>query len=268
MNNRGQIAIIALFALSIFAVVGGSVIHQIIFEQRKAALEEKSKQAYYAADSGIEKALLEIIDNNNDNYQGEYAVGSAEVNVSTSAQAGGSNYVLPFELYAGQNIFLNLKEYSSSTNKLRVCWNKMRGSLITMYFYRSSGNVRVSTNVINATSPNVSGTGVLVAAKGINECGVDGDVYYSDLVLPAGEPDYLVVWPAYEGGVRLAFGGQGGGVMPSQGTIISSSGVVKEGNDNVKREVNYFVSKVDNNELNYPPNYLLVPIYAVGGVSY
>ena len=56
-KNKGQLIIITLLLMATFALIGASVATQMVFEQRKAALEDKTQKAYYAAESGIEKAI-------------------------------------------------------------------------------------------------------------------------------------------------------------------------------------------------------------------
>jgi len=265
-NKSGQIAIITLFAISVFVIIGGSVITQVIFEQRKATLEQKSKEAYFAAESGIENALESILNDGSLSSE-DLTIGEASVSLSQNSVGLGPNFTVPTELFPGEHFFLNLDSYSQTG--LRVCWDQPEASLILMYFYTSGGSFLSNTYALNSQgSANLVG-GVSSEAPTANVCGMSGNSYYRDITLPAGTPDFLAVWVAYAEGVQVGFASDNGiANLPAQGTTITSTAEVTEGEDTVNRQVKYFVSRVSGENINYPPSFLLLPLYAVGGVTY
>lgn len=265
MRNQGQIAIITLFSLAVFVVISGSIVTQIVFEQKKAVLEEKSRQAYYAAESGIENALQEIIESGEVGTS-TLQVGDAGVDIVTESGGGGTTFEVPNQLYPGDSYYLNLSGYTS--NQLRICWDKSETGIVASYFYNNASNfLRTNTYAINSQgSNNISGaTGSLTA---VNGCNLEGTVYYTDLSLPVGTPAYLLVWVAYQDGVQVAFEALGGSTFIAQNTIITSTAEVTENQETVARELKYSVSRTSSGSLTYPPAWLTVPIFAEGGISY
>lgn len=261
----GQIAIITLFSLAVFVVVGGSVITQIIFEQKKAVLEEKSRQAYFAAESGIENALQQIA--TNDQIIPSFDVGEANVEVSVSNVEGGNTFVLPTKFFPGDSFFLNLEGYTSPFNPLRVCWDKPDTGIIISYFYTQNGAMRTNTYAYNSSgSNNIANADQ--AYVGTNSCGLSGAINYANFGTPD-TPQYLIVWVAYGSQVQVSFQIRGLQPIPSQGKLITSTADVVQDKNKVERQVKYFVSQMgDNSNLKYPPSFLTMPLFTVGSVNY
>ncbi len=265
-QQKGQIAIITLFSLAVFVVVGGSVVTQIIFEQKKAVLEQKSRQAYFAAESGIESALQSIL-TQEDVYGGSsLEVGEANVEVTASTYDSGQTFIPPSAQSSGQGYFLNLRSYPG--NRLRVCWDKADTGVVASYFYtNASARLRSNSYAFNsAGSTNI--TNGLQSSSASGACGMTGTVYYYDFTLPAGTPSYFLAWTTYQDMVQFGFAGLDGHYLPAQGTIITSTAQVAENEQLVTREIKYFVSRVSGTDLLYPPVWLTTPIYSVGGVTY
>jgi len=268
MKNQksGQIAIITLFALSVFVIIGSSVITQVIFEQRKATLEQKSKEAYFAAESGIENALESILTDGSLSND-DLIIGDASVSLSQTPSGSAVNFVVPTEMYPGEHFYLNLNGYTRTA--VRLCWDQPGASLIATYFYTSGGNYLSNTYALNSNGSSnlVGGTASVVPTAGV--CGLSGNNYHQVITFPAGTPDFLAVWIAYADSVQLAFASDDGTtVLPAQGTTITSTALVSEGDNDVNRQVKYFVSSVSGSNISYPPHFFLVPVYAVGGVTY
>lgn len=265
MKQQGQIAIITLFSLAVFVVIGGSIVTQIVFEQKKAVLEEKSRQAYYAAESGIESALQSII-NNQEVSSNPLDIGDAAVQIQAVSEGASENYVVPTQLYPGESFYLNLSGYA--TDEVRVCWDKAATGIVATYFYRNgTGVMETNTYAFNSLgSSNI--TNAIDSTTTNDGCGLSGSVYSSDLSLPAGTPAYLLVWVAYQDNVQLAFQALNGETFAPQNTIITSTAKVSENEDTLTRELTYSVSQVGAETLNYPPAWLTVPVYAEGSVTY
>ena len=267
MKQQGQIAIITLFSLAVFVVIGGSIVTQIVFEQKKAVLEEKSRQAYYAAESGIENALQGII--NNTEINENFDIGEAAVIVDAVPEGASESYVVPTQLYPGESFYLNLNDYLGES--LTICWDKNSTGIVATYFYRNgTGVMESNTYAANSLLVNnfIEITNADLATTIDNGCGLSGTVNAYDLILPIGDPAYLLVWVAYQDSVQLGFAAEAGQQLPAQNTIITSTAKVSENNDSLTRELKYSVSQVGADAINYPPVWLTVPVYAEGGVTY
>ncbi len=258
-RQSGQIVIITLLMLATFTVIGASVVTQMVFEQRKAALEEKTQKSYYAAESGIEEALKRI--QQGQSAATEFALGGANVKVDSETAGGGAAFNIGLSLNSGEVFYLDLTGYTGSS--LRVCWDKADTSVLITLFYVSAAAKKKYTYAVNTTAaqnPKIQGADTAVAGA---SCGMTGGYYY-DLGLPtATSYDYLVVRPLYQDVVRIAFNAAGGAILPDQGETISSQGSVADLESQVVRRVRLFQSG-----RKYAPFYLIQPFYGSGGVSY
>ncbi len=277
-RSRGQIILITLLILGTFSIIGASVVTQVVYEQKKAVLEEKTKEAYYAAESGLEDALQKILQGGSPSSQ--ITVGDATVDIAAQEQSSSISFaVRDFLLSSGEPFFLNLNGYGY--NQVRICWDRPGTSLVVTSFYTDSGGIRrtyasYAVNSTAAQNPRVEDSAgeVLVAVNvpGGNSCnaGVTTN-YYVNLPLATGAGitrNYLVLWPLYQNGIQFSFMGLNGNPLPGQGTTITSQARVQELGNEVVREVRYFVSSVGSTNYNYPPAYFLSPLYSVGGVTY
>jgi hypothetical protein len=266
-KQKGQIAIISLFSIAVLTIIGGSIVTQVVFEQKKAVLEEKNRQAYYAAESGIENALQEII-NSGDISTTTLTVGQAQVGIESASIGGGSSYLVPTKLYSGESSYLNLQGYNSG-DAVRVCWDKAGTGIIVTYFYLDgSGVLRSNHYALNSLgSVNITG-GVASSRTTSGMCGIAGTVYYADLGLPTGTPAYMLTWIAYQDEVQLAFGALGTSNFIDQSKIITSTAEISEVEGGVTRELKYSVSRTASGSFIYPPSWLTVPLYAESGITY
>jgi len=278
-NQSGQIVVISLFTLAIFMVIGASIATQMVFEQKKAVLEKKTKEAYYAAESGVEQALEEILDEEGGDPPAStpLEIGGATGNVTIKTEAGGSTFVVPSLRLSGEHFILNLAGYNQDA--IRLCWDKPGFSFIATLFYRE-GIVdpveKTYTYAINTEgAENITDDNIfdnILTGDEAQKCIlVEGSTYgvgldYGSLTID--DYQYLVIWTSYESGVQLFFEGLNGGIIPTQGSTIVSTAEVVEGDSTVTRRVRYFVSSIGTVTYDYPPGYLLSPVYSVGGVEY
>lgn len=265
MKNKGQIAIITLFSLAVFVVIGGSIVTQIIFEQRKAVLEEKSRQAYYAAESGIENALQEIYAEGAIT-EDSLTIGNAIVGITSNVEEGESTASAPSDLSSGEHFYLNLDGYLGSG--LTICWDKSDTGIVATYFYEDASILKSNTYSFNSGDSGTPITNADNSTLSSNLCGITGPVYYVALTGLSGIPKYLLIWVAYEDNVQVAFQAEASQTFPAQYTIVTSTAQVSENSDQVTRELEYSVSRVGDTSLTYPPAWLTVPIFAQEGVTY
>lgn len=257
-KNKGQLIIITLLLMATFALIGASVATQMVFEQRKATLEDKTQKAYYAAESGIEKAIqnLEL----QVPVPGQMSVGQATVDLSTTAAGNSQNFSLPgVTLNPGQPLYLNLAGYA--TNTLYICWPNALSSIQATLVYTETGVSRMTHYAFNADPPATPSISGGTTATFGNGCG-SSNVYVATVDLPAGVYDYMTIIPMYAS-TGILVGASGINNLPSQGTEISSTAQVPELDTNITRRVKYFYSSV-----RYPPYYLLYSFFSGGGVSY
>lgn len=264
-KKQGQIVIITLLLLGTFAAIAASVITQVVFEQKKAVLEEKTQKAYYAAESGIENALKQIqTSGTNELSTTNLVIGSgnkeANVALSQTTEGNSATFVIPTVLNSGEAFTVNLTGYTGTS--LKVCWDKAGISVHSTLLYTTGGTPKTTFFSVNSTagqSPKIGSATTATAAAG---CGL-GEGYNTTFTLPGSSTFlYMTFWPVYQERAQIAFEGIGAN-LPKQGVTITSQAQVKELNSQVTRSVRYFQSLS-----NYLPNYLFSGLYAGGGVTY
>ncbi len=117
-KHKGQIAIIALMMMVVFGVISTSVVTQVIYEQRRASIEQRTEQAYYAAEAGIEDALQRIRSNQPISPSLQVGDPSKPIQVqvnSTDLGGDGQTYISDTQLDSGDHFFLNMRSYAGDT---------------------------------------------------------------------------------------------------------------------------------------------------------
>ncbi len=257
-KRSGQIIVIALILLGSLSLVVVSVVTQMVLEQRKAALEEKTQKAFYSAESGIEEALKQLQSSSSASVE-DFNLSGAAVSVTTSTGKTGNIFDIGLELNSGEPFYVNLTGYNIAT-PLRICWDKT-ASFAILYNY-TSGTRKTTTFGLNSSgsTSSISGTGVVVVAPGAS-CGLSTGFNYDLNLNPlGGVPDYLTIWPLYQNKVHVSFQAVG---LPDQGTVITSTAQVGELDSQVTRSIRYFQS-----DRTYASPLLLFPFYGGSSVSY
>ncbi|MFA6005769.1 MAG: hypothetical protein WC775_04775 [Patescibacteria group bacterium] len=262
-KNSGQLIIITLLLLATFALVGASVTTQMVFEQKKATLEDKTQKAYFAAESGIEKAIQSL--ESGAGIPGTTTVGTATVNVSSSSAGGGQTFSLPgVTLNPGQPLYVDLTGYTGTT--ITVCWGTSTSSIQSTLLYTNtiSETTYLAHYAFNSTggqNPQINGG--TTASYG-SACGLS-NMYFSTITLPVGTYlySYMTIVPLYAAtGISIQSSGAGAN-FPVQGSYITSTASVQELDTQVVRRIKYFYSTA-----HYPPYYLMYSFFGAGGVSY
>ena len=268
-RSSGQIVIITLLLLGTFAAIAASVITQVVFEQKKAILEEKTQKAYYAAESGIENALKQIqTSTTNELTNTELTIGeggtskSALVSLTKNNEGDSVTFIVPTVLNSGEPFNVNLTGYTDTA--LTVCWDKAGTSISASLLYTVGGTAKNAFYAANSTagqSPKIGNATTASAISG-SKCGLASG-YYVDLTLPSSASFvYMTIWPLYQEKVQVAFEGPLVN-LPKQGVTIKSQAQVTELSSKVTRSVRYFQSLTS-----YLPDYLFSGLYAGGGVIY
>lgn len=269
-GSEGQIVIITLLLLGTFAAIAASVITQVVFEQKKAILEEKTQKAYYAAESGIENALKQIQTSaTNELTDTELTIGeggtskSALVSLSKNNEGESATFVVPTVLNSGEPFNVNLVGYTGTA--ITVCWDKAGTSVNSTLLYTVSNVAKHAFYAGNSTAGQSPKIGNVTTASAISgsKCGLSSG-YYVDFTLPgSATPVYMTIWPHYQEKVQFGFEGSVGADLPKQGVTITSQAQVTELSSKVTRSVRYFQSLTS-----YLPDYLFSGLYAGGGVVY
>ncbi|MCR4328965.1 MAG: hypothetical protein NUV65_00275 [Candidatus Roizmanbacteria bacterium] len=264
VKQRGQVVIIAALLMSIFAIIGASVATQMVYEQRRAKIEEKSQKAYYAAESAMEDALKLLKEGSYTNKQ--YSLDGVAVN-TTSSLVGSSPI---FDLAAqnvttssGENIMVDLATYAGTS--LTLCWDSSDASMLAHVYYTTTGGQYAmypfAANASLSQSPKIENAAT--ASVG-NSCGKTGwyDFQFDlSTISDIATPDFISAWVLYGDGVSVAF--EGDQNLPEQGKIISSTATIPELKNTVTRQLRYYITN-----RTYPPTSMLYGVLNGGGVSF
>jgi len=263
-KQRGQVVIIAALLMSIFAIIGASVATQMVYEQRRTKIEEKSQKAYYAAESAMEDALRLLKEGSYTNKQ--YSLDGVAVNTDSSVVGNSPIFDLAAQdvtVSSGENVMLDLTAYTGTS--FTICWDSADASmLVHTYFTTIGGQYTMYTFAANASalqSPKIeNGTTASIG----NSCGKTG--WYNATFTP--EPfseiatlDFLALFVLYGDSVSVAV--EGDQNLPEQGKIISSTATIPELNNTVTRQLKYYITN-----RTYPLTSMLYGVLNGGGVSF
>jgi len=229
----GQVALVVLVLVAVSLSLGMSVSNKVVSETKIDKDEELLKEAFNAAESGIEYYLGTGLTN----YQAPNNMSSASVSVSDVG--GGGSSVLDFDEYTmvNDNLSFWLVEHRSngsldlnnslgnnfSGNSLTVCVNDdFNSSIAVSYFYSSGLSYAVERWVYQFGNEGGVVEDALngVGADGGN-CGPDQNGVELDLAVLGGNPLLLSVKPLFNP-ARISLVGSAS--FPSQGVSISSLG--------------------------------------------
>lgn len=252
----GQMLVVALLIMSIMAIVGASVATQVVNEQRRVRIEERTEKAFYAAEAGIEKAI-EALRNNPAAYaaEGTVTIDGVNVYISKVDETPAVSYEYPYMFTAGTSAFFNLEGYLGTP---RFCWVDASGAAAAVYiqyFYKDNvGNPKMKLIVshpqgqtagITASPPLTTG---YVDTFNSNPCGNYVDLPTSNASNPA---DFIVFWifSPNAANVTARIISNTATTLPAQGRIVTA--VAKaQGDDSttISRRVRRFIST-----RRYPP---------------
>lgn len=228
---RGQVALVVLLVSAMVMTVGLSMSKKAVVETKIDSDEELLKQAFNAAESGIDYYL----GTGQKTWENVNSAGVSSVALVTTQNLGGGatldfdemtlqNEVVLFWLvgHDGSGNIDYTSEYSGSTPS--VCVNNSFGqSLKVDYFYYDGGSVyrvkRYGYNVGGGTAVN----GYQAVSPADNSCTVKtGYKQLSMGEIVAGERPLLVAVKPIGGGAKILLSGNAS--FPIQGEKISSTG--------------------------------------------
>ncbi len=230
MNQKGQVALIVLLVSAVALTFGLSVSRKTVTETRIESDEESLKQAFNAAESGVEYYLSTGLT--------QYSSPDGRSRADVTVEDLGADDVLDFEEYTIEGRYtyfwlvghdddgiINYGNFYEGT-AVDICINNdFAGSMVMNYFYQDAGgNYRSRRFVTNYGSganviPNPSSLELGTCSAGTRGVRIN---------LVAGSTPLLVaVSPIFSGG-RIVLENVGGARLMSQGEEISSTGKVGE----------------------------------------
>ncbi len=269
-NRRGQIAIIALMMMVVFGVISTSVVTQVIYEQRRASIEQRTEQAYYAAEAGIEDALQRIRSNLPISSSVQVGDPSKPIQVrvnSTDLGGDGQTYLSDTILDSGDHFFLNMRSYVGDT--MEICWSSPNNAAIQVVFYYQDLSTTGAGQDSYFVNPGIARfryeppvPDTLIEDQSCSIGGYPDSTGVIDLGIAAGSktPDFIAVWIWYGSVSGMAFIGDQN--IPIQGKNVTATAYVTEQGTNVTRRITYFISS-----RNYPPAWLFMGL-ATGSFNF
>jgi hypothetical protein len=271
-NNRGQIALVILVISAIIMTIGLSVSKKTVVETKITTDEEQLKQAFNAAESGI------------DNYLGTgrktftASDNKSEANVETGPVGGGSNIVNmgiltlrnneSYTWLVGHNTdgSINPGEYVGTTN-LTLCVDVgFTGALKVDYFSQTGdGSYQVTRLGYNVVTANVV-NGYTQLTNPATACpGFTGTRTISLDALPyTGMVPLLLAVKPIRGDTHIVVMATAGAQFPAQGEEIKSTGTAGDISGTSGVAVNRKVRVINQY---FVPAFMLDAITGSGNVS-
>lgn len=230
-GSAGQVALIVLVVSAVALTVGLSLSKKTVMETQVETDEEALKQAFNAAESGVDYYLS----TGTTQYRSPDGKSLADVVVKDIGGTQAIDYgdFTPANSYA--NFWLVGHENDGSINygdyyqgsEVDVCVdNAFNGSLVMSYFFRDgSGNFRQRRYIVNyGVSPNP----VILNPSDLPNASCVSGKKGPRIVLVVGTTPLLVsVMPVFSGG-RVTLENVGNSLLPVQGEQISSLGKAGE----------------------------------------
>jgi len=259
-NDQGQIALIILTVMAIALTLGLSLSQRVIEDLEITEEEEKSAQAFSAAEGGIEEALR-ILDKGEtvpENYGSVVANNlgiGASIEIQTSTLGGNTEFNYPSMINPGNAVVIWLREHQETGeldmtgdsgtwyqgNEISVCWQASgseQAAVEVLYFYQDTGGGydlsrftfdpdagRRSSNNFSGVDP--SGCGGLDTSGTVSLDGAD-----------VSEPLFLVLRPFYQ---MVEIGVEGTEAVPGQGyEVVSTAQIPRSETETISRRVKVF----------------------------
>jgi len=266
--KKGQIALIVLVISAVVMTVGLSLSRRSVIQTKITTDEELLKQAFNAAESGVDYYLgtgkTDFTASNNQSGAKvtvkDVGGGTAIVNLGIITLRNRNNYT--WLVGHDNDGKLNMSPVFGATAMSICVDNGFDGSLKVDYFYRNGANYGVNRSGFNIVTANrVSGYSNLNPGNG--SCSVAGMKSIS-LGLPLGggnEPILLVVKPI-GGDTKLAVSATGGN-FPGQEIQISSTGLAGDLAGTSGSTVSRKVNVINQYQI---PSFMLDAITATGNV--
>lgn len=257
IRQRGQIALVVLLVMAGALTLGMAVSKRAVVETRIDKDEELLKQAFNAAESGIDQYLGT---GNADNYLSGDGLSSAKVSVTDL----GTGDLIDF----GETIQANKTEvfwlvghdgdgnidWSHYTGtKVNLCLtSSFGGGIKVVYFYKDTDGIKVMRWVYGGGVENAPDLNF-----GLTTGCATGQTRVMEIDTSTTDPIMVVVTPI-GGGVKMSLVSDGTDFKP-QGKLVTSTGSSESGvNVTVKRQIRWNSSLI---------NYMLEPLQSETSIS-
>lgn len=249
VTQTGQVALIILTVMAIALTLGLSLSQRVITDLEITQEEEKSAQAFSAAEGGVEEALRILdqggdVDSELDTVQIAKDLGVDSVDIETTAVGGQTEFTYPLPVSPGDSAFIWLRDHDENGNLLldqgygggsiNICWQN-QAAVEIIYFY-DSGGYNISRFAYNSNSTSSIANG-FSDPTGTECAGLDTS---ASINLGGYTPLFLVVRPFYS---ETEIGFSGSEAFPVQGNEITSTGeVVRSEEEVISRRIKAYQS--------------------------
>ncbi len=243
-NQSGQAVLIVLLSLSVVLIIVLYIMSRSVTDISLTTKEEDSMRAFSAAEAGIERAL--VIGSGVDS--GVTSIGDAKFTVKTSDFGKGlASVVYPYGLKSGEVATFWLTRPSETPfagSMITVCWgaagtsetNVQTPALEISIFYKTpTGETRVYRKMLDPYSGRTSNNGY---STGSGTCTVGTENFQfknTTNVSALTSMQFITAKFLYNNTVSHKVGiTVTGGLLPSQGTKISSDGSYGDSNRSIE----------------------------------
>jgi len=250
--SPGQVALVILAIMAIGTTLALSLSQRAVSDVQISELEEESAKSFSAAEAGIEEALRSL-------EAGEAGtvvinpeeLGVSNVDVSVTEQGGGEQFLYPTTLQPGETAVIWLRDHTDDgrldedsgydQTSIKLCWQD-EAAVEVIYFYRNaSSQYQIKKYALDPNGTRAGDNGFTTGTE-IGVCSDISDLNHSYQVdLSAGTPLFLAVRPFYQA-TQIGVVAAGGASLPAQGHLITSSGSVARGEQDVTRKIKVFRS--------------------------
>lgn len=272
-NNKGQIALIILVIMAIGLTLGLSLSQRVITDLEITQEEEKSAQAFSAAEGGVEEALR-ILDQGGtvpEGYgsliAGDLGVDSLEI--ESTALGGTTEFLYPETLEAGWSIIIWLRDHDENGEmdlnsgyeggSIEICWDQGTAIEIIYFYDKGANNYDISHYAYDSDSGRTS-TNQFNESTGGGCAGLDASETVNLENTPPNIPLFMVVRPFY-GETRIGADGDTN-IIPEQGyEVVSSAEITRSETEKISRRIKVFRG------WEIPPEFFYHSVFANTGVT-
>lgn len=264
LKQSGQAALVILLLMAIASTIGLIMSRNVAADLQMTKIQEESTRAFSAAEAGLEGALYSWrtggeIPTSFDLETGAVAVSSEKLGENAASFTfpnpidNGDFEIVWLTTHAGDSVIDQGGHYPGSS-QVKICWES-EAALEMVLFYKSAGEYKTQRWAFDSDA---AGHGNNFSNPGSTGClGLPVD---ATLNLPAGTPLFLLA-KAHYGSTSVGVEAVGDNNFPSQGLVVTSTGEVVSGDDQiVSRRLRIFQT------WDLPPLVFLEPLFSSGSV--
>jgi len=223
-ESSGQALLIILLTMAVALTIGLSVVSRSITDIKISQQTEEAARAFSAAEAGIEEALV----GTGELFQGTFEETEAKFEAKRVNFGEGTEFVFPQEIQVDDPQTVYLAKYETdgtltpyyNKSSIDLCWNG--NAAIEASLYYESGGYKVARY---ATDPNGASRTPPNNFDPPDAGSCAGLAHRKTLSFPTGTPLFLRLRVLYANAkVGVETPGGAGGVLPSQGNKIESTG--------------------------------------------